>query len=279
MRISKLLSRTIGVEMEHNYSIALAITTLAGMATLFGGFLTFFIKKTNLHALSVGLGFSAGVMIFIALYAILHESQDFLIQVFPHKAQLVAFLSFFVGVGVAILVDFFLPAHIGTGLINDHNHAAGDCSEGGDVQRAGILTTLAISIHRFPEGLATFLVASADLRLGIPFAVAIAIHNLPEGIAIALPIYHSTGKKRLALLYTFLASLAGPIGAMIGFGFAKMFLPEMAVGMMFGAVAGIMVYISLDTLLPLAREYGDNHHVTIGIIAGMFFISLSMLLF
>lgn len=264
--------------MEHNYVIALAITALAGMATLLGGALTFFIKKTNLHALSVGLAFSAGVMIFIALYAILHESQDFLAQVFPQKAQLVAFLSFFVGVGVAILVDFFLPAHIGTGLM-DHHHAEGHCDEEPQVKRAGILTTLAISIHRFPEGLATFLVASADLRLGIPFAIAIAIHNLPEGIAIALPIYHSTGKKRLALLYTFVASLAGPIGAIIGFGFAKMFLPEMAVGMMFGAVAGIMVYISLDTLLPLAREYGDNHHVTMGIISGMLFISLSMLLF
>lgn len=264
--------------MEHNYIVALVITTLAGLATVIGGFFTFFIKKTNLHALSVGLGFSAGVMIFIALYSILHESQDFLMHVFPNKAQFLTFLSFFGGVGVACLIDYFLPAHIGTGLLNN-GEVDEHMQENHDIKRAGILTTLAISIHRFPEGLATFLVASADLKLGIPFAIAIAIHNLPEGIAIALPVYHATGKKRLAIFYSFVAGLAGPIGAILGFGLAKIFLPEIAVGMMFGAVAGIMVYISLDTLLPLAREYGDNHHVMIGIISGMFFISLSMLLF
>lgn len=265
--------------MEHNYAIALAITTLAGLATVGGGFLTFFVKRTNLSALSIGLGFSAGVMLFIALYSIMHEAQDFLTPIFNQNAQVVTFISFFIGAGVAFLVDHFMPAHIGTGLLENGEEPTSDHINNPQISRAGILTTLAISIHRFPEGLATFLVASADLKLGIPFAIAIAIHNLPEGIAIALPIYHSTGKKRLAILYSFLAGLAGPIGALIGLALAKIFLPEMAVGMMFGAVAGIMVYISLDTLLPLAREYGDNHQVMIGIISGMFFISLSLLLF
>ncbi len=265
--------------MEHNYAIAFIITVLAGLATVGGGFLTFFVKRTNLSALSIGLGFSAGVMLFIALYVILHESQEFLTEAFNQKAQLVAFTSFFVGAGIAYLIDHYMPAHIGTDLLNNGNEPTPDQIHNPQISRAAVLTTLAISIHRFPEGLATFLVASADLKLGIPFAIAIAIHNLPEGIAIALPIYHSTGKKRLAIFYSFLAGLAGPIGALIGLAFAQVFLPELAVGMMFGAVAGIMVYISLDTLLPLAREYGDNHKVMIGIISGMFFISLSLLLF
>ncbi len=265
--------------MEHNYAVALAITTLAGLATVGGGFLTFFIKRTNLSALSIGLGFSAGVMLFIALYSIMHESQEFLLESFQDKAQMITFVSFFVGAGVAYLIDQFLPAHIGTGLLENGESTVPEEVSHPQVSKAGILTTLAISIHRFPEGLATFLVASTDLKLGIPFAIAIAIHNLPEGIAIALPVYHSTGKKRLAILYSFLAGLAGPVGALIGLVLAKTFLPEVAVGMMFGAVAGIMVYISLDTLLPLAREYGDNHKVMIGIVSGMFFISLSLLLF
>ncbi len=266
--------------MAHSDIIAILITLLAGLATVGGGFLTFFIKRDNIHALSVGLGFSAGVMIFIALYAILHESQDFLSPLFPNKAQMITFISFFIGTGVASLVDFFLPAHISSGLF-DVNSIPENTDEVAkpQISRAALLTTLAISIHRFPEGLATFLVASADLKLGIPFAIAIAIHNLPEGIAIALPVYHSTGKKRLAVFYTLVAGLAGPVGAIIGMFIARLFLPEIAVGMMFGAVAGIMIYISLDTLLPLAREYGDNHHVMLGIISGMFFISLSMLLF
>lgn len=267
--------------MEHNYILALVITVLAGMATVLGGMLTFFVKRTNLSALSVGLGFSAGVMIFIALYAILHESQEFLMDSFPAKAQMIAFLSFFIGIGIAALVDYFLPAHIGTGLLENNSDAKLEDAnpKPAKIERAGILTAIAISLHRFPEGLATFLVASADLKLGIPFAIAIAIHNLPEGIAIALPIYHSTGKKRLAIFYSFIAGLAGPIGAIIGLIFAKIFLPEIAVGMMFGAVSGIMIYISLDTLLPLAREYGDNHKVMQGIISGMLFISLTLLAF
>lgn len=263
--------------MEHNYLVAFLITALAGMATVLGGGLTFFIKKDNLHALSVGLGFSAGVMIFIALYAIMQESKDFLQISFPQMAQLATFLSFFTGIAVASLVDFFLPAHIGTSLMQPDYRDKPPADP--KVQRAGILTAMAISIHRFPEGLATFLVASSDLKLGIPFAIAIAIHNLPEGIAIALPVYHSTGKKRIAIFYSFIAALAGPIGALIGLVFAQVLFSQTVIGIMFGAVAGIMVYISLDTLLPLAREYGDNHHVMLGIISGMAFISLSLLLF
>lgn len=265
--------------MEHNNLIALLITTLAGLSTVGGGFLTFFVKRNNLRVLSTGLGFSAGVMLFIALYAILHESQDFLAGTFHGKAQLITFISFFIGAGLASLVDYLLPAHIGTGLLEQSDEPTPEQLNNPKISKAGILTAIAISIHRFPEGLATFLVASADLKLGIPFAVAIAIHNLPEGIAIALPVYHSTGKKRLAIFYTFIAGLAGPIGALIGLALTEVFLPQVAVGMMFGAVSGIMVYISLDTLLPLAREYGDNHQVMIGIISGMFFISLSLLLF
>lgn len=265
--------------MEHNYLIALIITALAGMATVGGGFLTFFVKRTNLRILSIGLGFSAGVMLFIALYSIMHEAEDFLTGTFHQKAQLITFIAFFIGAGIASLVDYLLPAHIGTGLLDQSDEPTPEQLKDPKINRAGILTAIAISIHRFPEGLATFLVASADLKLGIPFAIAIAIHNLPEGIAIALPVYHSTGKKRLAIFYTFIAGLAGPIGALLGLVLTKVFLPDVAVGMMFGAVSGIMVYISLDTLLPLAREYGDNHQVMIGIISGMFFISLSLLLF
>lgn len=265
--------------MEHAYLVAFLITIFAGLSTVLGGMLTFFVKRNNLSALSVGLGFSAGVMLFIALYAILHESQEFLVPHFAEKAQLVAFISFFIGVGIASLVDIYLPAHIGTGLLDSDAEPTEEQIKNPQIHRAALLTAIAISIHRFPEGLATFMVASADLKLGIPFAIAIAIHNLPEGIAIALPIYHATGKKRLAVFYTFVAGLAGPIGASIGLILAHIFFPQSAVGMMFGAVAGIMVYISLDTLLPLAREYGDNHHVMWGIVSGMFFISLSLLLF
>jgi len=133
-------------------------------------------------------------------------------------------------------------------------------------------------MHRIPEGLATFFVVSTNLALGIPMAIAIAIHNFPEGIAVALPVYNATGKKRTAIFYSFLTTLAAPLGAIMGFFFLRAFLSEGLVGSLFGMVAGVMIYISMDTLLPLARKYGDNHHVIIGIISGMFFIAGSLLL-
>ena len=134
-----------------------------------------------------------------------------------------------------------------------------------------------MTLHNFPEGIATFLVSSQDLRLGIPVAIAIAIHNIPEGIAIALPIFHSTGKKRLAILYTFLSGISEPIGGLIGVLLLRTIMPDQAIGIMTAAVAGIMVYISFDTLLPLAREYGENHHVIIGIVSGMLIMSLGLI--
>ena len=125
--------------------------------------------------------------------------------------------------------------------------------------------------------MATFLVSTQDLALGIPVAIAIAIHNIPEGIAIALPIFHATGKKRLAVLYSFLSGISEPIGGLIGVLLLKTIMPDETVGIMTASVAGIMVYLSFDTLLPLAREYGENHHVIIGIISGMLIMSFSLI--
>ena len=269
--------------MEQNFVIALVLTAIAGLATLLGGFATFLIKKNNLTALSIGMAFSAGVMIFISLTELLHEAQSYMSAQHPDLAQLVAYGSFFIGIAIAYVVDFFMPAHIDDELCvemngcenphHPHHHADKD-----EIKRAGILTAFTLSMHRNPEGLAMFFVVSTNLALGIPMAIAIAIHNFPEGIAVALPVYQATGKKRIAILYSFITTLAGPLGAIIGFVFLKTLLDETLVGVLFGIVAGIMIYISLDTLLPLARKYGENHHVIIGIISGMFFIAVSLLL-
>ena len=146
------------------------------------------------------------------------------------------------------------------------------------IKRAGLITAVAVAVHNFPEGMATFLVSSQDVTLGIPVAIAIAIHNIPEGIAIALPIFHASGQKRQAIFYSFLSGISEPVGGVLGFILLKTIMPPSMVGAMFAAVAGIMVYISFDTLLPLAREYGENHHVIIGILTGMFMIGLSLIL-
>lgn len=262
--------------IEHHHAVAFILTLIAGLATVIGGSVSFFVKRSNLRMLAIGLGFSAGVMIYMALTEILKDSHEYTLLYFGSKAGLITFLGFFAGIGIAALIDYFLPAHFGDDLIDKNPEHISE--EDARIKKAGLLTAVAISLHRFPEGLTMFLVASTDIKLGIPLAIAIAIHNLPEGIAIGLPMYHATGKKRYAMLFSFIAGISGPIGALIGFMIIKIFMPQMAIGILFAIVAGIMVYISLDTLLPTAREYGENHDVMAGIFAGMFFIGAGLLL-
>ena len=261
--------------MPHNYAIALLITLLAGLATAIGSVFAFVLKKDNLRALSVGLGFSAGVMIFLSFTDIIPSASEMLSQSFPERHEWVVYGGFIIGIITAILIDYFIPDHINE---EDLLHPDEIVSAEHKIKRAGLLTAVAICVHNFPEGMATFLSASHDLTLGISVGLAIAIHNIPEGIAVALPVYHATGKKRYATLYAALSGISEPIGAIIGMILLHFLMPQIMVGIAMAAVAGIMIYISFDTLLPLAREFGNWHLSMVGIISGMLFIWISLLL-
>ncbi len=257
------------------YFLPLILTLFAGMSTLLGGFITFFVKRNNLKALSVGLGFSAGVMVYVSLNELMTEAPEMLSTFYSEiPAKALAFGGFFLGILIAVLIDYFIPDHIESDFLNTKSKR---CQQRHQIRRAGLITAFAVTLHNFPEGMATFLVSSQDIMLGIPVAIAIAIHNIPEGIAIALPIFHATGKKRLAILYSFLSGISEPVGGLIGMVLLKTIMPAQTIGVMTAAVAGIMVYLSFDTLLPLAREYGENHHVIIGIVSGMLIMSLGLI--
>lgn len=266
--------------MPTNYKIALLMTLFAGLATVLGGFFTFLVKRTNIKALSIGLGFSAGVMIYLSFTEILQGANKLLLKFFPYHSQWIVFVGFFFGILVAVLIDYFIPDHIEENLLGEENCAIADvqCQHHHRIKRAGLMTAVAIAIHNFPEGMATFFVGTQSLAMGATVALAIGLHNIPEGIAVALPIYHATGKKRLAIWYSFLSGISEPIGAILGMFFMQAFLPQIAIGFLFASVAGIMVYLSFDTLLPLSRDYGDGHYSVFGIMAGVFFIWMSMLL-
>lgn len=258
----------------NSYILPLILTLFAGMSTLVGGFITFFVKRNNLKALSVGLGFSAGVMVYISLSELVNEAPVMLSAFYGETvAKALGFGGFTLGIIIAILIDYFIPDHIESDFLSTSKR----CQERHRIRRAGLITAVAVTLHNFPEGMATFLVSSQDIVLGIPVAIAIAIHNIPEGIAIALPIFHATGKKRLAILYSFLSGISEPIGGLLGVILLKTVMPDQMIGIMTAAVAGIMVYISFDTLLPLAREYGENHHVIIGIVSGMLIMGCGLI--
>ena len=263
------------MNLPDNYGIALLMTLFAGLSTAIGGGIAFVVKKNNLKALSIGLGFSAGVMIFLSFNEIIPEAAKMLELNFPNDHNWIVYLGFIIGIIVAILIDYFLPDHIDTEELM-HPDVPGNNRH--MLKRAGLFTTIAICVHNFPEGMATFLTTTQDITLGFSVALAIAIHNIPEGISVALPMYQVTGKKRYAMLYAALSGITEPIGALVGMFVFSIFLPQALIGALMSAVAGIMIYIAFDTLLPLAKEYGNWHLSMIGIVSGILFIWISLIL-
>ena len=259
---------------------ALGLTVFAGLSTGIGSVLAFFTKTTNTRFLSLALGFSAGVMIYVSMIEIFFKAKESLVsQLGEQLGYNITVLSFFGGILFIGLIDYLIPSKE-----NPHEVRLVEELENGSLKdpklmKMGLFTALAIAIHNFPEGLATFTAALSDQALGLAIAVAIAIHNIPEGIAVSVPIYYATSSKKKAFLHSFLSGLSEPLGAIIGYLILMPFLTPSVFGILFAAVAGIMVFISLDELLPAAREYGKHHWSIYGLIAGMAVMAVSLLLF
>ena len=296
-----------------NVWIAFGLTLFAGAATGIGSAIAFFAKRTNYRFLSVAPGFSAGVMIYVSFVEILFKGADSLSRAYgDYWGAWINAGSFFGGIAVIGLIAKMIPsaenppevhrkeeteplhdpsapmpdfdaiaAHPDQAAPGAHDHRVHNKK----LMRMGLFTALAIGIHNFPEGLATFLAALDDPSVGMAIAVAIALHNIPEGISVSVPIFYATGNRKKAFIYSVLSGLAEPIGAGIAYLALLFFLggdtgviPPQVMGILFGGVAGIMVYISLDELLPTSRAYGKGHDNLLGLIAGMAMMALSLLL-
>jgi ZIP family zinc transporter len=269
--------------MEQNILFALGLTLFAGLSTGIGSIIAFFTRTTNTRFLSVSLGFSAGVMIYVSLIEIFFKAKDSLTGALGEtEGYWVTVAAFFGGILFIGLIDYLIPEGENpheVRKVEDLNKATKNLSKDPRLMKMGLFTALAIAIHNFPEGLATFTAALDDPALGIAIAVAIAVHNIPEGIAVSVPIYYATGNKKKAFMHSFLSGLAEPVGALIGYLILMPFMTPTVFGILFAGVAGIMVFISLDELLPSAREYGEHHLSIYGLIAGMAVMAVSLLLF
>ncbi len=258
--------------------IAFLITLLAGLSTGIGSFIAFFANKTNKNLLTFSLGFSAGVMIYISFVEILPESVELVSLDNGNTGIWLVFLMFFGGILLSLVIDKSVPESKNPHEIRLVERMSEDV-EKKKLHRLGIATAIAITIHNFPEGIATFMAAYADLEFGIPIAIAVSIHNIPEGIAVAVPIYYATGSRKKAVLWSFMSGLAEPIGAILAFLVLMPFFTNTLLGLTLAAVAGIMIFIAFDELLPGAREHGKNHHVaTYGVFLGMFVMAVTLLL-
>ena len=299
--------------MEHIW-FALALTLLAGLATGIGSVLAFTAKRTNYRFLSMATGFSAGVMIYVSFVEILPQALAALTGEYGHShGSWATVAAFFGGIVFIGLIDTLIPAtenpheaHSETEMAPLHDTSApipdyrlpgcGDTTVAGlrahendagrrHLLRLGLFTALAITIHNIPEGLATFFSALQNPAVGLAIAVAVAIHNIPEGVSVSVPIYYATGNRTKAFVYSLLSGFAEFVGAVVAFGLLLLLLgqdgaavPWHVVGILLAGVAGIMVYISLDELLPTSRAYGRGHDSILGLVAGMAVMALSLLL-
>ncbi len=267
-----------------NIILAFGLTLFAGMATGIGSAIAFFAKRTNHKLLAISLGFSAGVMIYVSLVEIFQKAKTDLSAVFGEvTGTWYTVASFFGGILFIAIIDKLIPSYENPHEVRNIEDIGSDPDlKNKKLMRMGIFSAIAIAIHNFPEGIATFTSGLADPYIALPIAIAIAIHNIPEGIAVSVPIYYATGKRKKAFLLSFFSGLAEPVGAVIAFFvlyfFFDSFSPVLS-GIMFGAVAGIMVFISLDELLPTAEEHGEHHLSIYGLVAGMAVMALSLLLF
>ncbi|MBN1159445.1 MAG: zinc transporter ZupT [Bacteroidales bacterium] len=270
-----------GVEFD-TILFAFGLTLFAGLATGIGSTIAFFARTTNTRFLAVSLGFSAGVMIYVSMVEIFFKAKDSLVAVMGDvNGYWVTVAAFFGGVLLIAVIDHFVPEMENPHemrMVEEIEHPPEDFKKK-KLLRMGLFSALAIGIHNFPEGLATFTAALTEPALGIAIAVAIAIHNIPEGIAVSVPVYYATGDKKKAFRLSFLSGISEPVGALIGYLILMPFMNELMFGILFAAVAGIMVFISVDELLPAAREYGKAHHSIYGFIAGMGIMAISLLLF
>ena len=296
----------------NNVLLAFGLTLFAGMATGIGSIIAFAAPRTNYRFLSVATGFSAGIMLYVSFVEIMIKGGLALASRYgEYWGAWVNTAAFFSGMLLIGIIDELVPGdtnphetHSEKETAPLHNHSApfpdfGNAARQAAVRedaqkppihpahlmRTGIFTALAIAIHNFPEGLVTFFAVLQDPGVGLAITIAVALHNIPEGISVSVPIFYATGSRRKAFVYSLLSGLAEPLGAAVAFAAIMLFLgsgaggiPLQVTGILFSSVAGIMVYISLDELLPTSRAYGKGHDSLIGLTAGMFVMALSLLL-
>lgn len=274
---------------QGNFWPAMLLTIFAGMSTGIGSMIAFFSKRSNLRFLSWATGFSGGVMLYVSFVEMLPTAVATLeAERATNGAEWVATLALFGGIILSFAIDQLIPH-----ADNPHEQRSDQelacvgelCAIPAEeerpmahLERTGTFTALAVGVHNFPEGMATFLAALADPTLGVGIAIAIALHNIPEGISVSVPIFYATGDRRRAFSWSLLSGLAEPVGALVGYLVLRQFLTPGLMGILFAGVAGVMIYISLDELLPTSRAYGQGHDSLYGLMAGMAVMALSLLL-
>ena len=264
--------------MQQSIWYAFLLTAIAGFATGIGSAMAYLAKRTHKGFLAASLGFSAGVMIYVSFVELFSHAQALLLAKYGNfSGRAIAVASFFGGMLLIAAIDFLVPSYENPheGALVEEMRPAEDQRR---LKRLGLMTALAITIHNFPEGIATFMAALTDPAVGVSVAVAVGLHNIPEGISISIPVFYATGNRKKAFWYSFLSGASEPLGAIVGYLALRPFLSDDLLAIIFAAVGGIMVFISLDQLVPHAKKYDEGHESVYGLISGMAVMAVSLLL-
>ena len=261
--------------------LALLISLLAGLSTTIGGYLATHPRIVERGVLAVSLAFAAGAMVFVSFMQIIPLGVDSLEVSLGNNALFAVMGLFFVGMAVVAVIDRALPHGFNPSHVEGREGelSAQDKRENRLLMRSGLMVAVVLGLHNFPEGMSTFIASYQDLSVGITLAIAIAIHNIPEGVAVAAPVYAATRNRKKAVGWATVSGLAEPAGALVAAFLVAYFVPQELFGLLFGLVAGMMVYLSFDELLPAARRYATSaHHVVYGVAGGMAVVALSIVL-
>lgn len=261
--------------------LALAVSLLAGLATTVGGVMATHRKFQDRQMLAVGLAFAAGAMIFVSLVEMLPLGVDSMHRAGVAQPTWWVLATFFVGMGLVALIDRLLPSGFNPSHIEGRESrlSGQDKKDNRALMRSGLMVAVVLALHNFPEGMSTFIASYQDISVGLTLALAIAIHNIPEGIAVAAPVFAATGSRRKAVRWATISGLTEPLGALVAAALISYLVPPAFFGVLFGLVAGMMVFISFDELLPAAQRYASRfHYVVYGLAGGMAIVALSLLL-
>lgn len=272
----------------NNVLLSFGLTVLVGLTMGVGSIMSFIVSNTHKKLLAISLSFAAGIMIYVSFMEMLPEGIHLIEGYLGDKGNIIAISWFFGGMFLSAIIEKLV--HVFAGDYHDHHHGHShdhdheedhhnhdhEQEEVHHLSKLGIMSAVAIGVHNLPEGLALFTAGIKDIKLALPIAAAVIIHNIPLSIAISVPIYYSTGSKKKAFLYTTMVGLCQPLGAIIGYVLLSKHFNDLLFGILFSVVAGIMVFVSLDELLPASQKYEDHHISVYGAIAGMIVMAISL---
>lgn len=250
--------------MDKNVVYSLLISSFAGISTLLGGLVVYFKFKDKNSFIAFALSFSLSVMISLSIFELLPDSFITLSS------------RFGLLVGIIFTTVMFL---VGKFLVTKINKKLALLQNKDNLYRVGLLSMIALMLHNFPEGIATFMASYNDLSAGISLGIAIMLHNIPEGISISVPIYYATGSKKRGVIYSLISGLAEPLGAILAFIVLKNYINDVTIALVLVIVAGIMITISINEMLPEVNSYNKKNISILGMIIGVLLVIVNLLLF